>query len=77
MDGHGNRHAGTGHYTYIQYRQNAGIISYGLTMPLNKPTMTKKKGKTLEITVNDGANAQIHWPQLDTNRKKSIVMRNT
>jgi hypothetical protein len=25
--------------------------------------MTKKKGRTLEITVNEGAKAQIHWPQ--------------
>ena len=43
-----------------QYLQNTGIISYGRTTPLNKPNMTKKKGKTFEMTVKDGANAQIH-----------------
>ena len=39
--------------------------------------MTKKKGRTLEMTVNEGANAQIHWPQLAWNRKKSMLMRKT
>lgn len=46
-------------------------------MPLNKLTMTKKKGSVLEITVKEGAKAQIHWPQLAWKRKKSIVIRKT
>jgi hypothetical protein len=32
---------------------------------------------TLEMTVNDGAKAQIHCPQLAWNKKKSIVIKNT
>lgn len=47
-----------------QYFQNTGKPAYGLTTPLNKENMTKKNGKTLEMTVKEGANAQIHWPQL-------------
>jgi len=39
--------------------------------------MTKKNGRTLEMTVNEGAKAQIHWPQEAWNRKKSIVIKNT
>jgi hypothetical protein len=44
---------------------------------LNRLNMTKKKGRTLEMTVKLGANAQIHWPQEEMNIKKSIVMRKT
>ena len=39
--------------------------------------MTKKNGNTFEMTVNEGAKAQIHWPQLAIKKKNSIVMRKT
>ncbi len=39
--------------------------------------MTKKKGRMLEMTVKEGAKAQIHWPQLAWKRKNSSVMRKT
>lgn len=44
---------------------------------MKRPNMTKKNGRTLEITVKEGAKAQIHWPQLAMKRKKSMVMRKT
>lgn len=47
-----------------QYFQNTGRDAYGLTTPLKRENMTKKNGSTLEMTVNEGAKAQIHWPQL-------------
>ena len=45
-------------------------------LPLNKPNMTKKNGKTFEMTVKLGAKAQIHCPQDDRNKKNSQVMKN-
>jgi hypothetical protein len=47
----------------IQYRQKTGMSAYGRTTPLKRPNMTKKKGRTFEMTVKEGAKAQIHWPQ--------------
>ena len=44
------------------------MSAYGLTTPLNRPNMTKKKGSTFDMTVKLGAKAQIHWPQEDTKR---------
>lgn len=38
---------------------------------------TRKNGSTLLMTVNEGAQAQIHCAQLVWYRKKSIVMRKT
>jgi hypothetical protein len=38
--------------------------AYGLTTPLKRENITKKKGSTFEMTVKEGAKAQIHWPQL-------------
>lgn len=37
--------------------------------------MTKKNGRTFEITVKEGGKAQIHWPQLAWKRKKRSVIR--
>jgi len=37
--------------------------------------MTKKNGKTFEMTVKLGAKAQIHCPHDDMNKKKSHVMK--
>lgn len=31
---------------------------------------------TFDMTVNDGAKAQIHWPQLFMNKNIKMVMRN-
>jgi hypothetical protein len=39
--------------------------------------MTKKKGRTFEMRVSDGAKAQIHWHQLAWKRKKRIVIGKT
>ena len=39
--------------------------------------MTKKKGRTFEMTVKEGAKAQIHCPQLAWNKKKSMVIKKT
>jgi len=50
---------------------------YGRTTPLKRENMTKKKGSTFEMTVNEGAKAQIHCPQEAWKRKNSIVIRNT
>jgi hypothetical protein len=57
-------------------RRNVSQKEFKLT-PLKSENITKKKGKTLEMTVKDGANAVIHWPQLAWKRKKSIVIKKT
>ena len=60
-----------------QYFQNTFSCEYGTTTPLNKQKITKKHGRMLLITVKLGAQAQIHWPQLDWNKKNNRVMRKT
>ena len=62
---------------HTQYFQKTFIWVYGTTTPLNKQKITKKHGRMLLMTVKLGAQAQIHWPQLDWNRKNSSVMRKT